>query len=157
MNLALCLNGKNGKNGKRYDGESESFVAYRTSGNCGVMEQGDRTAALNCATDPNQQIITTAYAIQERAVSENENNGPQGKGWQEGVAFTLEARHHQQAVVTASVRRLMPIECERLQGFRDDHTRWAADGSEISDSPRYRMIGNAVAVPVAKWIGKRLR
>lgn len=33
-------------------------VAYRTSGNCGVMEQGDKTAALNCATDPNQTIIT---------------------------------------------------------------------------------------------------
>lgn len=48
------------------------------------------------------------------------------------------------------VRRLMPIECERLQGFPDGWT----EGH--SDSARYRMLGNAVAVPVAEWIGRRI-
>jgi len=46
----------------------------------------------------------------------------------------------------APVRRLTPIECERLQGFPDN---WTAD---CSDSTRYRQIGNAVAVPVVEWI-----
>ena len=36
------------------------------------------------------------------------------------------------------VRRLTPLECERLQGWPDDHTRWSADGKEIPDSHRYR-------------------
>lgn len=54
------------------------------------------------------------------------------------------------------VRRLTPQECERLQGFPDDWTLYDANGKEISDSARYRMLGNAVAVPVAEWIGKRL-
>lgn len=54
------------------------------------------------------------------------------------------------------VRRLTPRECERLQGFPDDWTLYDASGKEISDSARYRMLGNAVAVPVAKWIGERL-
>ena len=54
------------------------------------------------------------------------------------------------------VRRLTPLECERLQGWPDDHTRWTADGREIPDSHRYRMIGNGVASPVAEWIGWRL-
>ncbi len=54
------------------------------------------------------------------------------------------------------VRRLTPRECERLQGWPDDWTRWRADGSEIADSARYRMIGNGVASPVAEWIGHRL-
>jgi DNA (cytosine-5)-methyltransferase 1 len=54
------------------------------------------------------------------------------------------------------VRRLTPVECERLQGFPDDHTRYAADGKELSDSARYRMLGNAVAVPCAEWIGRRI-
>lgn len=49
------------------------------------------------------------------------------------------------------VRRLTPRECERLQGFPDD---WTAG---FSDSARYRMIGNAVAVPCAQWLGKRIR
>lgn len=54
------------------------------------------------------------------------------------------------------VRRLMPIECERLQGFPDDWTRYGADGEEITDSARYRMCGNAVAVPCIEWIARRL-
>jgi DNA (cytosine-5)-methyltransferase 1 len=56
----------------------------------------------------------------------------------------------------AGVRRLTPRECERLQGFRDDHTRWRADGSEVSDSARYRMIGNAWTSTVAAWVGYRI-
>jgi DNA (cytosine-5)-methyltransferase 1 len=54
------------------------------------------------------------------------------------------------------VRRLTPLECERLMGWADDHTRWTADGREIPDSHRYRMIGNGVVAPVAEWIGHRL-
>jgi len=56
----------------------------------------------------------------------------------------------------AAVRRLTPRECERLQGFPDDWTRHTADGREQSDSARYRQLGNAVAVPVAAWLARRL-
>ena len=55
-----------------------------------------------------------------------------------------------------AVRRLTPRECERLQAFPDDWTRWDDDGNELSDSARYRCIGNAVCVNVARWIGRRL-
>jgi len=54
-------------------------------------------------------------------------------------------------------RRLTPRECERLQGFPDDWTRYDDSGNEIADSPRYRMMGNAVTVSVAKWLGERFR
>jgi DNA (cytosine-5)-methyltransferase 1 len=54
------------------------------------------------------------------------------------------------------VRRLTPRECERLQGWPDDWTRWDAEGREVSDSARYRMIGNGVSAPVARWIGERI-
>lgn len=53
-------------------------------------------------------------------------------------------------VSTEKVRRLTPVECERLQGFPDNWT----DGQ--ADSHRYKQIGNAVAVPVVDWIVKRL-
>jgi DNA (cytosine-5)-methyltransferase 1 len=49
-----------------------------------------------------------------------------------------------------AVRRLTPLECERLQGFPDGWTEG------FPDSVRYRMLGNAVAVPVAEWIGRRI-
>ena len=56
----------------------------------------------------------------------------------------------------AGVRRLTPLECERLMGWPDDWTRWTADGKEIADSHRYRMAGNGVVASVAEWIGHRL-
>lgn len=56
----------------------------------------------------------------------------------------------------AGVRRLTPLECERLMGWPDDHTRWTADGREIADSHRYRMCGNGVVAPVAEWLAHRL-
>lgn len=62
----------------------------------------------------------------------------------------------QGVINSGGVRRLTPLECERLQGFPDHWTRWADDGRELKDSPRYRMIGNAVTWPVAEWIGRRL-
>lgn len=43
------------------------------------------------------------------------------------------------------------------QGFPDDYTRWGADGKELSDSARYRLVGNAVATPVVLWIARRLQ
>jgi site-specific DNA-cytosine methylase len=61
---------------------------------------------------------------------------------------------HDPALVT--VRRLTPRECERLQGFPDDWTAPDVRSRLISDTARYRAIGNAVAVPVIAWIGRRL-
>jgi DNA (cytosine-5)-methyltransferase 1 len=62
-----------------------------------------------------------------------------------------------QGVQTATqVRRLTPVECERLMGWPDDHTRWSADGTEVADSHRYRMCGNGVASPVAEWVAGRI-
>ncbi|EIX9095510.1 phage N-6-adenine-methyltransferase [Klebsiella pneumoniae] len=58
-----------------------------------------------------------------------------------------------------SVRRLMPVECERLQGFPDNHTHisWRGkEATECPDGPRYRAIGNSMAVPVMRWIGERI-
>lgn len=54
------------------------------------------------------------------------------------------------------VRRLTPLECERLMGWPDDWTRWTAGGKEIADSHRYRMAGNGVVASVAEWIGHRI-
>lgn len=182
-------------------------------------------------------VPSVAYAIQERAVSENLAAGPQGKGWQEDISFTLEARHNVQAVAFAgqerevaptlsartngggglgtdaeldgaiiavqttgfsikdygadaieelsptlrsmshadshangggqvavtipsvngwTVRKLTPRECERLQGFPDDFTAIQWRGRVAPDGPRYKAIGNSMAVNVMRWIGTRI-
>ncbi len=67
----------------------------------------------------------------------------------------LQANQVTAVQTSAMVRRLTPTECERLQGFPDEWTRWLDDGTEQSDSARYRQCGNAIAVPVAEWIARR--
>jgi DNA (cytosine-5)-methyltransferase 1 len=55
-----------------------------------------------------------------------------------------------------AVRRLTPMECERLQGFPDGYTAITFKGRPASDGPRYKAIGNSMAVPVMRWIGQRI-
>lgn len=55
----------------------------------------------------------------------------------------------------AAVRRLTPLECERLQGFPDNWTA-TSNGKPQADSARYRQMGNAVAVPCVEWIVRRI-
>ena len=62
-------------------------------------------------------------------------------------------------VCSNAVRRLTPTECERLQGFPDNYTQIAyrkKDAENCPDSPRYKAMGNSMAVPVMKWIGERI-
>lgn len=96
------------------------------------------------------------------AFAERTREGGRSLDVQEDLAYALGdnssgGQTHSRRIATAmSVRRLTPRECERLQGFPDDWTRHGADDKEVSDSSRYRMLGNAVTVPVARWLGARV-
>ena len=72
------------------------------------------------------------------------------------VAFSINAGATVSSVRTG-LRRLTPVECERLQGWPDDHTRWDANGKEASDAKRYSATGDGVTANVAEWIGNRIR
>ena len=82
------------------------------------------------------------------------------------TAYNMDSRspqsEEQQRIVNAvfessmTVRRLTPIECERLMGWPDNHTLYRADGKLNSDTTRYKMCGNGVASPVAQWIAEQL-
>jgi DNA (cytosine-5)-methyltransferase 1 len=107
------------------------------------------THALSCGSGHGQASV--AVAFKPSHYTRDKDGSPQevypplsadaDKGDQEAVIFQPRL---------GGVRRLTPRECERLQGFPDD---WTAG---FSDSVRYRMLGNAVAVPVAQWIARRL-
>lgn len=77
-----------------------------------------------------------------------EDQSPTLKGSQQSPSITMPG---------LAVRRLTPLECERLMGWPDDHTRWTADGKEQADTNRYKQCGNGVATPVAAWVGEQLR
>ncbi|EJD6421770.1 phage N-6-adenine-methyltransferase [Citrobacter freundii] len=79
----------------------------------------------------------------------------------DGVSSTLSARDYKdrrELVVMADnrVRTLTPLEYERLQGFPDGHTLIPYEGKLADDAPRYKAIGNSMAVPVMRWIGERI-
>ena len=90
--------------------------------------------------------------------------GP-GAGWQNAaaqgmpvdvIAPTLDKSKHPATVTATAVRRLMPVECERLQGFPDGHTAIIWRGKPAADGPRYKALGNSWAVNCARWIGRRI-
>lgn len=181
--VAHCLNA--GGMG-RQDYETETMVAHTL--------KGEGFDASEDGTGRGTPLVPVAFAIQERAVSENPDAGPQGAGWNEGNAFTLEARNKVQAVAfdlrgrdggampegphdTANiraasggssrsyvaqpwaVRRLTPTECERLQGFPDSWTQIPWRGKPAGacpDGPRYKALGNSMAVNVMTWLGERI-
>lgn len=119
--------------------------------------QGDGVSIGYSPTLDKSKTPGVAYAIQERAVSVNPDAGPQGAGWNAENAFTLEARNKVQAVATPwAVRRLMPVETARLQGFPDDHTAITYRGKPAADGPQYKAHGNSMAVPVIRWIMERM-
>ena len=83
---------------------------------------------------------------------------------QRDMSATL-STHNTQTLITGgrekrslTVRRLTPRECERLQGFPDDYTDIPYRNKEHApDGPRYKALGNSMAVPVMRWIGERIR
>jgi len=82
------------------------------------------------------------------------------------TAYNMDSRspqsEEQQRIVGAvykaamQVRRLTPRECERLQGFPDDYTLVQHRNKPAADGPRYKALGNSMAVPVMAWIGRRI-
>ena len=108
-----------------------------------------------------------AYPIHPQAVSSGGNSRPNSDGRGNGLGIGKEGDPSTAVVGTTPpavaagtptmvVRRLTPLECERLMGWPDDHTRYKADGTEQTDGHRYKQCGNGVASPVAQWIGKHL-
>lgn len=109
-----------------------------------------------------KQIDCDNICVQGSAIGRADHNGPEGLAVKtDGTCYTLNCtdRHAVFTPDTHMIRRLTPMECERLQGFPDNWTRIAWRGKpaeECPDGPRYKAIGNSMAVPVMKWIGKKI-
>ena len=85
---------------------------------------------------------------------EKKQNGL-GIGSEGDPSYTLDQTGAQGVEHMMQVRRLTPLECERLMGWPDNHTATGTNGP-VSDTNRYKMCGNGVASPVAQWIGEAI-
>lgn len=160
------------RNAKR---DPEKHDAVNRQG-VGVAKNGDpaHTVTSACvhgvamAFHENQRAEVT---LNDTAGSLKVAGGKPGQGYPAVLAPTLTATNDpsrspqsseitaQVAAVTATtmqVRRLTPIECERLQGFPDGYTDIRPRDKDTPDGPRYKALGNSMAVPVMRWIGERI-
>jgi DNA (cytosine-5)-methyltransferase 1 len=141
LNGARTLSAHHG----RYDGDTETFVvkgaaigpAPDSGPQYGEVLSDGTCYTLNCTET--HAVCSTLFAV----------NGGMSSGYHPVVPG-----------LTASgmgVRRMTPLEYERLQGFPDGWTEVPYRGKPAKDGPRYRAIGNSMAVPVVRWIGERLQ
>lgn len=107
----------------------------------------DLCPTLNCMHE--QPYIVKAYTLDCRNLAGNEelSGTLQAKS---GSGYSL--NYINPVLLKQIIRRLTPIECERLQGFPDGWTSRGHDGKSISDSARYRALGNSVALPCVEYV-----
>ncbi len=121
------------------------------------LENGDGQVAGSLSTGggkPGQGHAAVAFALRGR----DDGAMPEVSGEATSALRSTPGGSTRDYVATHYVvRRLSPVECERLQGFPDGHTAFGVDGEAITDTQRYRMMGNAVSVPVARWIAEGVR
>jgi DNA (cytosine-5)-methyltransferase 1 len=113
----------------------------------GALQYGDRTGPL----DTDGHSVAVAFDAYNQTTSDITHTLRRGTG-SSGDAIP-------QTISCMRVRRLTPVECERLQGFPDHYTAipWRGKpASECPDGPRYKALGNSMAVPVMRWIGERI-
>ena len=134
--------------GQAYDPETESLIVHGTQDPCVsdiAFAQGRNSGGENVLVQP--------YSIMPM------NSGKDYKARETDIAqplMTSQVGGNQggdYVVQTMAVRRLTPRECERLQGFPDNYT----DIPNAADGPRYKALGNSMAVPVMAWIGQRIQ
>jgi DNA (cytosine-5)-methyltransferase 1 len=131
---------------------SQMHCAYSLQG-AGATSQnanGDGYKEEQSYTLNRTDIHGVAHAFKVRGGCEGGGKGYLG---QDEKAFTISTTQDQQILNQMAVRRLTPIECERLQGFPDNYTNIK---DNCPDGPRYKALGNSMAVPVMKWIGERI-
>lgn len=108
----------------------------------------DRTGPL----DTNGGTQAVAFDTTQITSAANYSNPKPGD-----PCHPLAAGAHPPALATAmQVRRLTPTECARLQGFPDNHLDILYRGKPAADGPKYKALGNSMAVPCMHWIGARI-
>jgi site-specific DNA-cytosine methylase len=165
--IANCLNTQQRGVG---DPTAETFIGAGTLGATDLTGNGNEADFLIAAFDERQITSGANRSTVERGGPCPTLNGGAGMSvvgftnrgltTDDNAHETLHAASHgaiPMAQSGMSVRRLTPVECERLMGWPDDHTRYRPDGSEIPDGARYRLCGNGVVAPVAFWIAQRMR
>lgn len=174
IDVAACLTAK----GQRHDFEVETMIAepmftlQAGKQHAVAFDPNQITSAANRSNpkpgDPVHTIPASAnppnvafFSTKDYGADATEDIAPTPEGPRPTVNIRAASGGSSRSYIAQgyAVRRLTPHECERLQGLPDDHTRipWRGRTAEqCPDGPRYKAIGNGMAVPVMRWIGQRI-
>jgi DNA (cytosine-5)-methyltransferase 1 len=176
MEATVVARSLNAHPGRRYDGESETFVTQQQLYSIMPQNSGKdyKARPVNIAQpvmaagpgmgDQGGDVIVT-HSLRADGFDASEDGTGRGTPLVADLAPALTKQGHLDGqsgredmfVGTSSqVRRLTPTECERLQGFPDNYTAIPWRNGSASDGPRYRALGNSMAVPCIQWIGRRI-
>ena len=143
--------------GKRYDAETETLVPIALAENTiGRMPHNGGNGDGFTEGGPMYTLNATGVHGVVQPIVLMDQGGSVMNVMQDGTVGTLrrETKGHEPSIVQdMAVRRLTPVECERLQGFPNNYTNIP----NAADGPRYKALGNSMAVPVMHWIGKRIQ
>ncbi len=154
----------------KYDKKDQQGVGFGVSGRLwdesGVNPTLNQSMSGGIIGASNQELfsqnangLVMCVAIAENVIGRQIKNGGNGIGVLEELAYTQNATGVMGVCHNAFVRRLLPVECERLMGFPDNWTRIPWRGKpeeECPDSHRYKACGNSMCVNVMRWIGMRI-
>ena len=133
-------------------------VAYDTRS--GMAPHGTMKGDVICPTLRAKEHEPPMVTHPAAAFKTGQSAAARGIGYDIETAPSLESGgggNNKPAVLQhMTVRRLTPRECERLQGFPDDYTLIPYRGKPAADGPRYKALGNSMAVPVMRWLGERI-
>ena len=149
------------------------YVEDGTASSLKARDYKDATDLVTCIHGTQDPCISdnTAFALGRNNGQENvvaigafkagQGSAAGGIAFDEHVSPTLSAadsgtNRTPTILLKTSVRRLTPIECERLQGMADDYTNIPIGKRMAADSPRYKALGNSIAINCMRWIGRRI-
>lgn len=155
-----------GHDGSHANGGGQVAVAYANAGHFGSMKEVDASDPLRSGGGDTghggESIVVESFTIMERGRKEGSNLEYRQDGTSNAILTPNGGRGGLGVGAIAAewaVRRLTPTECERLQGFPDNWTKIAwrkKPEADCPDGPRYKAVGNSMAVNVMRFIGERI-
>ena len=144
IDVATCLT----RHGVRQDFDTETFITHAPEVAATMVARSSRGGGQINSPGHNADGELVAFAFDARqadVLMYGDKSGPLDTGIPSATAQ-----------IGSAVRRLMPLECERLQGFPDHYTAITYRGKPAADGPRYKALGNSWAVNCPRWIGRRI-
>lgn len=135
-------------------GEEGKETAYSLTSRVGGRDQREDTYVIQALQARDYKGVGSQYVQEGKLIISVHPAQTGSNGWgvlEDGTTHTIDSSGGDRvSIPTRGVRRLTPLECERLQGFPDGWTEG------LSDTQQYKALGNAWTVPVIKWLGERI-